>query len=68
VLARIIEPVSKLDSIRVLEEAGVHDLSELVRERLYLYFGHAGPVTLSWKAWAAAPVPVSRWRRLRRLV
>jgi hypothetical protein len=42
VLARIIEPVSKLDSLRVLEEAGVTPASyRTVKRRLPVYATHA---------------------------
>jgi hypothetical protein len=43
VLARIIEPTSKLDSLRVLEEAGVAPVSyRTLKRRLPAYAGGSG--------------------------
>ncbi len=62
VLARIIEPTSKLDSLRVLEEAGMDPPSyRTVKRRLRLYAGADGDTA---EASEAAPVDAAggRWR------
>jgi hypothetical protein len=52
VLARIIEPVSKLDSVRVLEEAGVAPVSyQTIERRLPTYAEEA------WRQRLSRPVP-----------
>jgi hypothetical protein len=70
VLARIIEPTSKLDSLRVLEEAGVDPPSyRTVQRRLRLFAGadsEAAEADATGVEEATGPVPVDaaggRWR------
>jgi hypothetical protein len=68
VLARIIESASKLDSLRVLEEAGVPAASYRTVKRAFLYMPRTPGTEVNEGRWARSEGHIGSMKVRRRLV